>query len=81
MLKGINGIDRGMVGGLLSLLLYIVGGVSTFGGLALIALFQGRDLLGLGDGSTLGYLFVAVGLCLSILGVLMMRVLRNRLAA
>ena len=57
---------------------YIVGGIGCFGGIGLILLMQGRDLLGWGDGRSIGYLFVCVGLCLSILGVLLMRLFRNR---
>ena len=57
---------------------YIVGGLATFGGLALMALMHGRDLLGWGDGRSIGYLFLCVGLSLSILGVLLMRIFRNR---
>jgi hypothetical protein len=57
---------------------YIVGGIGCFGGIALILLMQGRNLLGWGDGRSIGYLFVCVGLCLSILGVLLMRIFRNR---
>jgi hypothetical protein len=57
---------------------YIIGGLGTFGGIALILLMKGRDLLGWGDGRAIGYLFVCVGLCLSIIGVLFMRVFRNR---
>lgn len=73
-----NGLDRGMLLGLLSLSLYILGGVSTFTGLGMIVLLKGKDLMGLGDASTMGYLFVCVGLCVSITGVLLMRILRNR---
>ncbi|PLY03766.1 MAG: hypothetical protein C0624_06610 [Desulfuromonas sp.] len=73
-----RGIDQGLVFGLLSLSLYIVGGISTFAGLGMIVALKGKDLMGLGDGSTLGYLFVCVGLCVSVAAVLMMRVLRNR---
>jgi hypothetical protein len=58
---------------------YIIGGFLTFGGVALIVLMKGKDFWGLGEGHTLGYLFVCVGLLLSILGVLIMRILRNRI--
>jgi hypothetical protein len=58
---------------------YIVGGILTFGGVALIVFMKGKDLWGWGEGHTLGYLFVCVGLLLSILGVLIMRILRNRI--
>ncbi len=57
---------------------YIIGGVLTFGGVAMILFMKGKDFLGWGEGHTLGYLFVCVGLLLSILGVLIMRILRNR---
>jgi hypothetical protein len=57
---------------------FIIGGIGTFGGTGLILLMQGRDLFGWGDGRSIGYLFLCVGLCLSILGVLLMRIFRNR---
>jgi hypothetical protein len=57
---------------------YILGGIGCFSGIGLIILMQGRDLLGWGDGRSIGYLLVCVGLCLSILGVLFMRIFRNR---
>ena len=57
---------------------YIIGGVATFGGLGLIAFMHGQDLWGWGEGRSIGYLFLCVGLSLSILGVLLMRIFRNR---
>jgi hypothetical protein len=62
----------------ISFALYIIGGLGTFGGLALIFLMKNKDLLGWGEGRAIGYLFVCIGLCLSILGVLLMRIFRNR---
>jgi hypothetical protein len=58
--------------------IYIIGGIGTFGGIALILLMKGRDLLNWGDGRSIGYLFLCIGLCFSILGVLLMRIFRNR---
>ena len=58
--------------------IYILGGIGTFGGLALIAFMNGKDLFGLGDGRSIGYLFLCVGMVFSVLGVLFMRVFRNR---
>ncbi|MFK5926419.1 MAG: hypothetical protein QM483_07310 [Desulfuromusa sp.] len=58
---------------------YIIGGILTFGGVALILFMRGKDLWGWGEGHAMGYLFVCVGLILSILGVLIMRILRNRI--
>ena len=71
--------DKDLVLSIFAIAVYIVGGIATFGGVGLILLMKGRDLWGLGDGHTLGYLFVCVGLILSILGVLIMRILRNRI--
>lgn len=59
-------------------IIYILGGIGTFGGLALIAFMKGSDFLGWGDGRSIGYLFLCAGLCLSIMGVLLMRIFRNR---
>lgn len=58
--------------------IYIIGGIGTFGGLALIFFMKNKDLWGWGEGRSIGYLFLCAGLCLSILGVLLMRVFRNR---
>jgi len=58
--------------------LYLIGGISTFAGLVMIFLLKGRHFLDWGEIHTVGYLFLCVGLCLSILGVLLMRVFRNR---
>jgi hypothetical protein len=70
--------DSGIGMALVAFGLYITGGIATFGGLGLIVMMKGQDLLGLGDGRTLGYLFLCTGLGLSILGVLLMRIFRNR---
>lgn len=58
---------------------YILGGILTFGGAGLIMFMKGKDIWGWGEGHTFGYLFVSIGLLLSILGVLIMRILRNRI--
>jgi len=58
---------------------YILGGLLTFGGAGLILFMKGQDLLGWGEGHAIGYLFVCVGLLMTILGVLIMRILRNRI--
>ncbi len=57
---------------------YIIGGIGTFAGLGLIFLIGDNDFMGWGHAKGIGYLFTCVGLCLSIMGVLMMRIFRNR---
>lgn len=69
---------QGIALAIVAFAVYIIGGIGTFGGVALIMLMKGRDLLGWGDGRSIGYLFLCVGLSLSVLGVLMMRIFRNR---
>lgn len=64
--------------GIAALVVYIFGGVGVFGGIWLIVFRRGVDLMGLGQGHTIGYLLLSVGTGLSILGVLLMRLFRNR---
>lgn len=70
--------NRGMLGAVLALSIFILGGIFTFTGLGLIAFMKGRDLYGLGEGRSFGILLVFVGLIASILGVFVMRLVRNR---
>ena len=72
---------QGVALGVTALVVYIIGGIATFGGLGLVVFMKGRDLWGWGEGRSIGYLFLCVGLCLSVLGVLLMRLFRNRWAA
>jgi hypothetical protein len=67
--------------GISALVLYIIGGISTFGAFGLIMFMNGRDLWGWGDGRSIGFLFLCTGLCLSAFGVLLMRIYRNRRGA
>ncbi|MBP1728798.1 MAG: hypothetical protein H6Q56_1171 [Deltaproteobacteria bacterium] len=64
--------------GIAALMVYILGGIGVFGGIGLIVFMRGKDLLGLGEGHTIGYLLLCVGAGLSVLGVLLMRIFRNR---
>jgi hypothetical protein len=72
---------RGMALGVAALIVYIIGGISTFTGMGLIAFMKGKNLWGWGDGRSIGFLFLFVGLSLSIFGVLLMRIFRNRRGA
>ena len=69
---------QGAALGLIAIGIYLFGGVATFGGLALIGFMKGKDLLGWGEGRSIGYLFFCAGLSLSVLAVLLMRIFRNR---
>lgn len=73
-MKNVSGMKLGIA----ALSVYVLGGVGVFGGIWLILFMRGKDLLGLGEGHTIGYLFLCVGASLSILGVLLMRIFRNR---
>lgn len=61
-----------------ALSVYLFGGVAVMIGMVLIGIVGERDLWGWGQANSIGYLFFGVGLCLTILGVLIMRVMRNR---
>jgi hypothetical protein len=69
---------QGITLAIIAFSVYILGGIGCFGGVALIVLMKGRDLWGWGDGRTIGYVAVCVGVSLSVLGVLLMRIFRNR---
>jgi hypothetical protein len=70
--------NNGMAGAIFALTIFILGGVLTFTGLGLIAFMKGRDLFGLGEGRSFGILLFCIGLLSSIIGVLVMRLVRNR---
>ncbi len=63
---------------MVAILVYIVGGVGTFAGIVLWAFFRNDLVFGIGTGEALGYLGICVGLIMTILGVLLMRIFRNR---
>jgi hypothetical protein len=64
--------------GIVALVIYILGGLSTFGGIGMIVFMGGKDFAGVGEGRSLGWLFLAAGLSMTIIGVLLMRIFRNR---
>jgi hypothetical protein len=61
-----------------ALVIYLVGGASAFFGIGMAAFMKGRDFMGLGDGRSIGWLFLCAGVSLSLLGVMFMRLVRNR---
>ncbi|MDD2499810.1 MAG: hypothetical protein PHN92_03200 [Geobacter sp.] len=70
--------DLSLILSILAFILYIVGGLSIFSGLFMVLVLKTKDLFGLGTAETLGYLFLCVGGCLSVAGVLTLRIIRNR---
>jgi hypothetical protein len=62
-----------------SLVLYILGGLGIFSGVALLVLMKGKSYGDWGRMDSFGYVLLFAGLSLSILGVLLMRIIRNRL--
>lgn len=62
-----------------SLILYILGGLGIFSGVALMVLMKGKSYGDWGRMDSFGYVLLFAGLGLSILGVLFMRIIRNRL--
>ncbi len=73
-----NSMHKDMILSILSIAVYIFGGLFTFVGVGVVLLMKGKDLWGWGDAYGIGYLMICVGLVLTILGVLVMRILRNR---
>ena len=63
---------------MIALAVFVLGGISTFTGLGLLAFMRNRVILGLGDGRSMGVSLTIMGLIGSILGVLLMRLYRNR---
>jgi hypothetical protein len=63
-----------------SLVLYILGGISIFCGVALMVLMKGKSYGDWGRMDSFGNVLLFVGLSLTILGVLFMRIIRNRLS-
>lgn len=62
----------------LALSLYVLGGVLVMGGLILIGIVGSQDLWGWGEARGMGYMAFALGIILSVAGVLIMRIMRNR---
>jgi len=69
---------RGWIPAGLALLVYVLGGLGIMAGLAMIGMLGSQDLWGWGEARSVGYLFFGVGIGLSVLGVLVMRIMRNR---
>ncbi len=69
---------RGWVFAGLALGLYVIGGLLIMAGLVLIGILGAQDLWGWGEARGLGYMAFGVGIALSVLGVLIMRIMRNR---
>lgn len=69
---------KGWVYAGLALSLYVIGGLLIMAGLIMIGIMGAQDLWGLGEARGMGYLAFFIGIILSIVGVLIMRIMRNR---
>lgn len=70
--------DLSLIFSIIAFILYIIGGLSIFSGFYMVLILKTQNLFGLGTAETMGYLFLCVGACLSIAGVLTLRIIRNR---
>ncbi|MEN8729248.1 MAG: hypothetical protein AB1Z51_05570 [Desulfuromonadales bacterium] len=68
----------GLIWAVLALSLYVVGGLLIMAGLILIGVLGTQDLWGWGEARGIGYMAFGIGIFLSIFGVLIMRIMRNR---
>ncbi len=69
---------RGWVLAGIALTMYVAGGVLIMAGLVMIGIMGGQDVWGWGEARGIGYMAFAVGIILSVAGVLVMRIMRNR---
>lgn len=69
---------RGWVLAGLAVSLYVFGGLLIMAGLAMIGILGTQDLWGWGEARGMGYMAFGVGIVLSVMGVLIMRIIRNR---
>ncbi|MDH3453851.1 MAG: hypothetical protein OEL80_01810 [Desulfuromonadales bacterium] len=69
---------RGWVLAGIALTMYVIGGVLIMAGLIMIGVMGSQDLWGWGEARGIGYMAFALGIILSVIGVLVMRVMRNR---
>jgi hypothetical protein len=58
--------------------MYVLGGLLIMSGLVMIGVLGAQDLWGWGEARGIGYMAFALGIVLSVMGVLIMRVMRNR---
>lgn len=69
---------RGWVFAGMALSLYVVGGLLIMAGLVMIGILGAQDLWGMGEARGMGYMAFGIGIVLSVLGVIIMRIMRNR---
>lgn len=69
---------RGWVFAGMALAMYVIGGFMIMGGLVMIGIMGEQNLWGWGEARGIGYMAFALGIILSVVGVLVMRIMRNR---
>ena len=68
----------GLILAALALSSYVAGGLLIMAGLIMIGVYGAEDLWGWGEARGIGYMAFGIGICMSIFGVLIMRIMRNR---
>lgn len=62
----------------MALSVYVIGGLLIMIGLVMIGILGSQDLWGWGEARGIGYMAFGLGIILSVTGVLVMRIMRNR---
>lgn len=70
--------DYSLIFSIIAFALYIIGGLAIFSGLFMVLILKTKPLWGIGTAESMGYLVLCIGGCLSVAGILTLRIIRNR---
>lgn len=71
-------VDYSLIFSIVAFALYILGGLAIFTGLFMVIILKEKPMWGIGTAESMGYLVLCLGACLSIAGILTLRIIRNR---